>query len=167
MALASDLIRALAQGPHDHGSYLEFLARHNSKVWEVVGGGPLGNSRLDWVALNPQPLPPREAGRALLEAMARGIIIVGGRGDDAPGAFMMDIEDWCGTKWPRRWPWPGPGPFPEPDPDPRALRGADLHVQAMLGGALAAAELAARYPQGEMRDLFDKAAEQLTEAALG
>lgn len=169
MASASDLLRALAQSHYDHDSYLEFLARHNSRIWEVVGGGPQGPGGGSRVSLNPQPIPPGVAGRIVFNAMAGAIIIVGGRGKTAQSAFIEDIEDWCGTKWPRRWPWPGPGPFPEPEPepDPRAARGADIHVQAMLGGALAAAELAASYPEGDLRGLFNKASEQLTEAALG
>ena len=37
----------------------------------------------------------------------------------------------------------------------------------LLGGALEAAELAARYPGGELQEFFGLAAERLTEAALG
>ncbi|EAP97782.1 hypothetical protein JNB_12498 [Janibacter sp. HTCC2649] len=164
MTTGADVIRALAHRPHDHDSFLELLARHHSSLWEVIGGGPQGPGGVGRVALNPQPIPPGEAGRVVLLAMARGIIIVGGRSKTAQSAFMEDIEDWCGTKWPRRWPWPGPGPFPEPDPRPDAR--TDVHVQAMLGAALAAAEVAASYPAGELQDVFNKASEQLTEAAF-
>ncbi|MCD9154760.1 hypothetical protein [Aeromicrobium duanguangcaii] len=162
MATASDLIRALARGrvTLSGSERLDFLATIDDRVLEVVGGGPQGllDARLGRVSLNPQPLPPADAGRLLLDAMARGIIIVSGRGEGAQQAFMEDIEDWCGTGWPRRWPRPKPGPLP----DPRQ----ELDPSVLLGGALAAAEWAAAYPEGEMQDLFEKAADQLTEAAL-
>lgn len=162
MATASDLIRAIAHGRASlSGSdRLELLALFDDRIWELVGGGPQGlSARFAHVALNPQPLPPVDAGRLLLTVMARGIIVVGGRDESAHRAFLEDIDDWCGTGWPRRWPKPQPGPFP----DPRQ----ELDPSVLLGGALAAAELAARYPAGELQDLFGRAAEQLTEVALG
>ena len=58
MANATELVRALA-----HGIRLQFLALVNPRVWEVVGGGPLGLSPAVIAALNPQPLPPHELGR--------------------------------------------------------------------------------------------------------
>ncbi|MBC9226500.1 hypothetical protein GL325_09220 [Aeromicrobium sp. 636] len=162
MATASDLVRALARGRVTLSDFdrLEFIATLDERVFELVGGGPQGlrTGRLSRVALNPQPLPPAESGRLLLALMARGIIIVSGRDEGAQRAFLEDIEDWCGTGWPRRWPRPKPGTFP----DPRQ----ELDPSVLLGGALAAAELAASYPAGEMQDLFEKAADQLTEAAL-
>ena len=162
MPTATDLVRAIATAriASPHHDRLEFLAHLDDRVWELVGGGPQGlRRRHDLAALNPQPLPPVDAGRLLLQVMARGIIVVGGRDGDARESFMADIEDWCGTGWPKHWPHP---PQPDPSPDPRA------HVvpSTLLGGALAAAELAASYPEGEMQDLFAKAADQLTEAAL-
>lgn len=162
MATASDLVRAIARGrlSSPGNDRLEFLASFDDRIWELVGGGPQGyrERRLSWAGLNPQPLPPHEAGRLLLSVMARGIIVVGGRDAGARDAFFEDIEDWCGTGWPRRWPRPRPGPFP----DPRE----SFDLPALLGGGLAAAELAASYPEGELQDLFTKVAEQLTEAAL-
>lgn len=163
MATASDLIRALARGrvSLSDSDRLEFIATLDDRVWELVGGGPQGlrTGRLSRVALNPQPLPPAESGRLLLDVMARGIIVIGSRDEGARQAFLDDIDDWCGTGWPRRWPKPRRGPFP----DPRQ----ELDPSVLLGGALEAAELAASYPAGELQDLFAKAAEQLTEAALG
>lgn len=162
MPSASELIKALAHAriTSPHSDRLEFLAHVDDGIWELVGGGPQGlRHRGDLVALNPQPLPPIEAGRLLLQVMARGIIVIGGRDADAREAFLADIEDWCGTGWPRHWPRP---PQPAPYPDPHD------HVQPseLLGGALAAAELAASYPEGELQDLFAEAADQLTDAAL-
>lgn len=164
MATASDLIRALARGrvSLSGSERLEFIAALDDRVWELVGGGPQGLrvARFDRVALNPQPLPPAEVGRLLFGVMARGIIVIGGRDEGARQAFLEDIDDWCGTGWPRRWPKPRRGPFPDPRVE------FELNPSELLGGALAAAELAAGYPEGELQDFFGKVAEQLTEAAL-
>lgn len=157
MASATDLVRALA-----HGGRLELLAQLNPRIWEVVGGGPLGHthvaSGVSRVAseLNPQPLPPVAAGQELSWALARSIIIIAGRDlGEAQRAYLEEIEDWCGTGWPKRWPFPWP--------DPRE----DLRTELVLGGAVGTATLASHYPAGEMRDVFDKASAMLTEAALG
>lgn len=165
MTSASDAIKAMAYAHPSSFDRLEFLASFDDRVWEVVGGGPLGLRRFHerLSPLNPQPLPPVDSGRALLLLAARGIIIVGGRDESAHHAFLEDIDDWCGTGWPRRWPFPGP----IPEPDPRGDWRKEIKQSTLLGGALAAAELASRYPAGELNDLFTKASEQLTEAALG
>ncbi|GAB3579508.1 hypothetical protein [Calidifontibacter terrae] len=167
MPSAADLISAIARGQLSFAgrSRLEFIASIDDRVWELVAGGPQGQReyrRGDYASLNPQPLPPHEIGRLLMDLMARGIIIVSGRDGAAMNAFQEDLEDWCGTPWPRHWPWPGPGPFPPPEFDPSG----DFHRSALIGGALAAAELAARYPAGDMHDVFEKGAQRLTEAAL-
>jgi hypothetical protein len=95
------------------------LARH-PEIFDVIGGG---HSRVDEVALNPQPLPPRIAfllsvvrtvvSRAeLFQEMAdatrregeqRGIIIVG-------GYISRFSDDWCGNGFRLKWPFPGPRP---------------------------------------------------------
>jgi hypothetical protein len=100
MATAQDLVRALA-----HGGRLEMLAHLDPRIWEVVGGGPLGHSHAQRVAteLNPQPLPPVTAGQQMLWGLARSIIVQGGRElGEAQQIFMTEIDDWCGTGWPRR-----------------------------------------------------------------
>ncbi len=161
MADATTLARALA-----HGGRLEILAHLNSRIWELVGGGPLGHTHVTQHAsryaaeLNPQPLPPIAAGQEMGLLLARGIIIVGGRDvGDAQSAFLSEIEDWCGTGWPRRWPFPWP--------DPREDLRDELRTELLLGGALGLAGLAAHYPAGEMRDLVDKASSMLLDAGLG
>ncbi|MFC7490439.1 MULTISPECIES: hypothetical protein [unclassified Knoellia] len=162
MPTAHDAVRVIARARISSSSdRLEYLAHFDDRIWELAGGGPRGlRDRISPVALNPQPLPPVDAGRLLLQVMARGIIVIGGRDGDAREAFMADIEDWCGTGWPRRWPQPSP-----------PARDAHLREQAipetLLGGALAAAELSASYREGEMQDFFAKVADQLTDAALG
>ncbi len=106
-------------------------------------------------ALNPQPLPPVEAqiGAVQLEnLLVSAIIIVGGRGGTS--AFMEDIDDWCGTGWPRKW------------PRPKSATDWDESV-VFAGAALAAAGLADQYDHApEMQEALGKAAEQLAERAV-
>jgi hypothetical protein len=52
--------------------FLRLIARRFPQIWEILGGGPAGpggpghaaagaQDRVDEVALNPQPLPPKAA----------------------------------------------------------------------------------------------------------
>jgi hypothetical protein len=102
---------------------LRLIAKKFPAIWDTIGGG-----RFDAVALNPQPLPPREAflvefARAAADRLAliqetadligsngdrQGIIVVGGRVSEL-------VDEFCGTGWPKKFPPKPPGP----DPDPR------------------------------------------------
>lgn len=163
MANATVLFRALTQG-----GKLEFFAHLNPKIWEVIGGGPLGLSPATIAALNPQPLPPKAVvargaevsesamaatGYGQLSMMATAAI---GQGEGGTRAFLSDIDDWCGTGWPRRWPFPPP-------------KGLDREatVSMLLGAGVAAAHIAAGYEDGPMREVFEKAANQLFDTATG
>lgn len=108
---------------YESDSFLRFLALRNPYIWEVVGGGPMG--RFGQVALNPQPLPPREVGAALVSVLAERAAVGG-----SFSKFAEDIDNWCGTGWPHHIPQPKGG---EPDPSP---------WQVFLGAAVAATELA-------------------------
>jgi hypothetical protein len=98
---------------------LAAIGRRLPQIWDVIGS----LNPADLVALNPQPLPPRErfvraAGEALAaraEQLAevagavdggekRGIIIVG-------GYVNRLVDDWCGNGFRPRWPFPGPPPW--------------------------------------------------------
>jgi len=161
MASAYELMVALAKNDR-----LAFFAHINPKIWEVVGGGPLGRFSHVAAELNPQPLPPRwrsfdpqpdppaaALGYSQLIAMATAAM-AGGEG--ATKSFLMEIDDWCGTGWPRRW----------PPPPPR--RGEELDIVGLqLGAAFAASQLAAAYDGGEMQEAFGAAANQLADTALG
>lgn len=165
MASAQDLMHALARGDR-----LTFFAHLNPRIWEVVGGGPLGRRLHAAADLNPQPLPPRWGHRAFdpqpdppgavaaligysqLVTMAIAAI---GSGEGGDKTLLLDVEDWCGTGWPRRWPPPKP-----------KLDGDDDLAGFQLGAAFAAAQLAAAYEDGRMQELFTVAADQLLEASL-
>ncbi len=132
------------------------------QAWDAIHphgpvGAYLGGRRGDAVSLNPQPLPPIEAavGAQLVEnVLVSAIIIVGGRDTgEAAGLLRAEIEDWCGTGWPHKW------------PKPKSPRGWD-DSQVFAGAALAAANLAAQYDHApELQDALGAAAEQLAEAA--
>src|SRR5436190_2800028 len=96
------------------------IFRKHPGMFDAIGGG---HSFGDEVALNPQPLPPREAfliaaARAVIrraeflqeiaaaisqDGSEQGIIIVG-------GYTSRFSDDWCGTGFKLRWPFPGPRP---------------------------------------------------------
>ncbi len=134
------------------------------EAWDaIIPHGPVNarvvTRRFDAVALNPQPLPPHESvvGAQLLEnVLVSAIIIVGGKGaGEGAGALRAEIDDWCGTGWPRKWPQPKP------------RRGWDESL-VFAGAAVAAASLAEQYDHApEMQEALGAAAEQLAEAAVG
>ncbi len=129
-------------GESSRESLLIFLARSFPKLWEVIGGGPVGlrgGRPGDEAALNPQPLPPRwrflteltramttraemvqEVSSAIMrEGEERGIIIVS-------GYVSRFVDEICGNGFRLRWRRPGPRPnwFAE------ELGGMDLLVMA-------------------------------------
>lgn len=157
MASTSQIIRALMSGDR-----LALIIALKPEAADVIPRGPLMVAHLaarlrDEVALNPQPLPPQEIG--IGKALMHKITAAALGGSDAFGdRFLRDVDDWCGTGWPRRWPkgWPVVGP----SPDPREI------AQLQLGGLLAAAEISAHYDDPEMLAVFDKAIEMLGDAAV-
>ncbi|MBM6401784.1 hypothetical protein [Phycicoccus sonneratiae] len=129
------------------------------EAWDaVIPHGHLvarGVGRLDVAALNPQPLPPKEAevGADLLRGVLLGAIIVVGGRDGAGKGFLDEVDDWCGTGWPRRWPRPVPP------------KGWD-DGQVFAAAAVTAAALAAQYDHDpEMQEALGAAAERLLEQA--
>jgi hypothetical protein len=128
----------LPPGPWDPVLKNRFLDRY-----DLVLAGPQPQpwrqrvSSLDWVSLNPQPLPPRiswaqVAARAIVSEIRSRMALMQSLPEEFHGRMVEGIHanmgelvaDWCGTE-PRRWPipipippWPWP---PDPDPDPREL----------------------------------------------
>lgn len=142
----------------------KFLAKIGAippQAWDaIVPQGPLRVTPLVQrhgaeASLNPQPLPPVEVQVGALQLqnlLVSSIIIVGGRG--GVGAFLEDIDDWCGTGWPRKWPRPtSPGGWDE--------------SLVLAGAALAAAGLADQYDHApEMQEALGQAAERLAEQSV-
>jgi hypothetical protein len=140
--------------------FLSLVATIHPEAWDALIPRYLGSHvahGFDEVALNPQPLPPRAFGlgaRVLADLLHGAIIIQGGRDGDAPSAFLADVEDWCGTRWPR---W-----RPKPPPPPWGWDERDLFT----GAALQAAVLAGRFEHDpEMQEALLTAAERLAQAA--
>lgn len=110
-----------------------------SSIWKLLA------------AAGEQSLPPREAavGAALVGRLLHGAtIIVGGRDHDPGRAFLSEIDVWCGTGWPRKWPRPKP-------------KGWDKDLM-FKGAALYAAHLAGHYDRNpEMQEALGSAAAQL------
>lgn len=144
---------------------LRIIARKYPQVWDVIGGG----GRLESVALNPQPLPPREAfvyelagvavDRLLLiqetadliggDGDRQGIIVVGGRISEL-------VDEFCGTGWPKKFPPKPPGP----DPDPRF---SAIELLLVASRFLTAAGAVAN-PQ--LADELNRAGERLMDEAV-
>ncbi|MGC3994633.1 MAG: hypothetical protein QM779_11070 [Propionicimonas sp.] len=151
MASTSQIIRALMAGDR-----LALVIALNPKAADVIPRGPLrAFARGIEVELNPQPLPPGpvEVGVRLMQEVVRAGITTGF------AQFADDIDDWCGTGWPHRW--PGVVPIPDPDPEPWYL------AQVQLGGLLALADIAAHYGDAKLVARFDEAIEKLGDAAIG
>lgn len=157
MASTAQIVRALMSG-----NRLALIIALNPKAADVIPRGPLRTAVVrsglaDEVALNPQPLPPAELsiGVSLMHKITAAAIA---GGQDFGSSLLRDVDDWCGTGWPRRWPrgWPVGGPVPGPRET----------SQLYLGGLLAAAEIAAHYDDPEIVSAFDKAVEMLGEAAV-
>lgn len=148
-------------------SILAIMGRINPAIFDVFPPqGPLHQRRFDAVALNPQPLPPRDPWVAAAVHLANRLATLAveseARGESA-GWVAEIIDDWCGTPWPHRWPWPwpGPGPYDGPLPDPWTL------ASARVAGAVVFASVGARLGEGALRDTFLKGSERLAEAAVG
>lgn len=137
--------------------FFSLVAKIHPEAWDAIIPRYVGAGRRfgDEVALNPQPLPPRDpevGARLLADLLDRAIIVVGGR-EDVTGRFLADVEDWCGTGWPR---W-----FPKPPPPPW---GRDER-EVFTGAALQAAVLAGQFEHHpELQEALLAAAEQLASA---
>jgi hypothetical protein len=157
---------------------LAVLGKIDPAVWDaIIPHGPVQRLSVarsfrpgaELVALNPQPLPPKEAflveSAAVAHDIAYAAISAEAAGSDAVARLVGDaIDDWCGTR-PRPFPWPYPWPFPWPDPDPEPNPDWDIGASRVVG-ALSLAGVASRLDEGPARDALTKGAEQLLEYGL-
>jgi hypothetical protein len=158
---------------------LSVVARIHPQVWDAIypHGPAIGvtepvagfASRLDRVALNPQPLPPREAfllGAAeLAHEIVRTALGIEARGDSSLSFVRDTIDDWCGTPWPHKWPLPWPGPHRGDGPHPEPWDAYDIQAGRIIGG-IVFASIAERILDDKLSAVFADGAERLTEAAL-
>jgi hypothetical protein len=146
---------------------LKIIATIRPEAWDaIIPHSPAVVSRAELAALNPQPLPPRDAFAVNAARMAHELVRIAieteVRGESAAGFVTEFVDDWCGTPWPRKWPWPWPGPRPkegsQPDPwDVSVGRVVGATVLASAGGRLGETKLAGAFLNG---------AEKLAEAAV-
>jgi hypothetical protein len=160
--------------PYDltYSTLLAMIGNIPPEAWDaIIPHGPrvrvaAGEGHLDWAALNPQPLPPREAfltaAAQLAHEFVRGAVTIDMQGGSSPALVSDLIDDWCGTLWPRRWPWPWPGPRPDEGPLPELW---DVRT-ARVVGAVIFASMASRLAEGDLRETLAKGADRLAEAAL-
>jgi hypothetical protein len=149
---------------------LALMGRINPAIWDVIHPqGPeqgLGSSILDEVALNPQPLPPKEliaaAEVASQIAYAAAAAEAGGNGGAAASIVASAVDDFCGT--PPRWPRPWPGPLGNGD-DFGAR--SSLTAEIRLVAAVQMATLASRMADSEAREALSVGATALAETAVG
>ena len=144
-------------------SLIAIIARKYPQIWEIVGGGPAGpgglRSRIDAVALNPQPLPP-----AFRYGAAVGRQVV----QTAATAHMLKIafepgDDICPP--PRRWP---PIPFPpEPDPYPWRTANEEFDVDYALGLAVTLEASATAWSRLDGADALERLHDVAMKTALG
>jgi hypothetical protein len=150
----------------DAVALLTVLGRIPPEAWDaIVGHGPLTRYRWDRVALNPQPLPPRDPFFAEAALMAHEVVGLAVE-SDLRGEFSADVvyqlvDDWCGTPWPRKWPWPWPGPRPDEGSSPEPWR---VDVGRAIG-AVVFASAGSRLGEGDVRTALLEGAQRLADVA--
>jgi hypothetical protein len=153
-----------------HSALLSIVARlHPEAVDAIIPHSPAirAAARFDRVALNPQPLPPRDAfvvGAAeVAHEIVRKAVDIEAGGGSSRGYVSEAIDDFCGTPpWPRKIPLPWP--WPEPDPSPW-WQTVDVRA-AQVVAAIVFASAAARLQDEEFRSVFAEGAERLAAAAV-
>lgn len=134
---------------------------HGPRLRVTTAEGPVARA-----ALNPQPLPPREAFLTTAAELTHEVVraAVAAEMQGAPSSALISdlIDDWCPAPWPRRWPWPWPGPRPDEKPIPEPW---DMQT-ARVVAAVIFASMASRLAAGDLREALAKGADRLAEAAV-
>ncbi|MER6450573.1 hypothetical protein DEJ51_21040 [Streptomyces venezuelae] len=165
---------------------VRLAARVRPEMWDAINphgpvfaagvAGVAGVRSLDGgsaVALNPQPLPPREQLRIAVLQTVKGVAetAIGAHqgGRDAREILQAVGDDMCPTPphvkipWPKNW----PGPWPPGEPFPIDLVGPQYvtpAVQAVAG--LAFQGYADNIADGKLSAVFGELADRLFGAAL-
>ena len=151
---------------------LSIIGTIHPEIWDaIIPHGPRVRvvSALEKVALNPQPLPPRETLLVGAAEMAHEVVrlaVASEAQGASSSAFVSEIiDDWCGTSWPRKWPWPWPGPRSGTDTEGPHPEPWDVKTARVIG-AVIFASVASRLSSGDLRTAFADGADRLAEAAL-
>lgn len=111
---------------HISTTLAKLIAKMNPKVWEVIGGGPLGK-RYQYAALaEPDPYPWRQDNAWLLESQLAAVDVarrqvdaacaIATQGGDPSGFTKAALEDWCPTGAAPRLPFKFPHEVRVPRP---------------------------------------------------
>jgi len=157
---------------------VSLLGRLNPAIFDIIfPHGPVQGrgfaSRINEVALNPQPLPPepppdrlQRVSALVAHQIAFAAITLEAAGQDG-GVRMINsaIDDWCGNgRPPIPIPWPGPWPFAFSLDTPAK----ELDVAASrLVGALSLAAVASRMGKSKVQEALSAGADKLLEASVG
>ncbi len=152
---------------------LSIIGRIHPQAWDaIIPHGPRLRvlAGVERVALNPQPLPPREAfllsAAELAHDLVRAAVATEMRGEPSSALVTEIIDDWCGTLWPRKWPWPWPGPRPGEGPESGPLPDPWDVKTAQIIGAVVFASMASRLSEGDLSTALSDGADRLTETVL-
>lgn len=153
---------------------LSIIASIRPEIWDAIyPHGPvigyaqpvagIAATRFDRVALNPQPLPPREeflVGAAYLaKEIARIAIETEARGESSYSFVSEVVDDWCGTSWPGKFPFPVHPHVPDPDPAPWDV------IAGRVVAAIVFTSIADRITDDKFSAIFADAADRLIAAA--
>lgn len=157
---------------------LRVLARLRPEVWELIDiHGPLFTSATsrrsnpgDEVALNPQPLPPRERLQLAVQGTARAVaeaaIAAQVAGQD-PGKVLQGAgDDWCPTPPGRKIPWPRLWPRPWPIDEPLPIEAELLIPAIQVEAGLVFQSYALGTADEQLSAAFSQLADRLVGTAL-
>ncbi|KQZ28112.1 hypothetical protein [Duganella sp. Root1480D1] len=121
---------------HISTTLAKIIARINPKIWEVIGGGPLGKKYQHAAQFaEPEPAPWLEAAQLAAVSLAQRQVDAAAtiltQGGDTKGFLKAILDDWCGTVPRPPLNWPGHGPRPPRPPRPDELEDYTL---PMAGG---------------------------------
>lgn len=146
---------------------LRILARHDPILWEAIAPHV---PKVWQIASSQDPIPPklhvervlvlevRETARLVAEA---ALAAAAAGQTDAAQQMVQDVDDdWCGTRWPRRWPKPGPRA------EEYLRESAEAWQVVTAAGALAFRAYAAAIDDEKLAAVFGDAADHLANAAL-
>jgi len=120
---------------HISSTLAKIIARINPKVWEVIGGGPLGKKfQFAALAAEPEPAPWLEASQFAAVSLAQRQVDAAAailtQGGDTQAFLKSTLDDWCGTVPRPPIHWPG-GPRP---PRPPRIDELEDYTLPMVGG---------------------------------
>ena len=157
-------------GPDAARGSLDFLPLNPQPLPPVA---ILARGSLDFIPLNPQPLPPKEAlvraSAEVAQDVSRVVVTAEVTGDDDQARAIIDraVEQWTGSPLPDcPIPWPHPFPFPWPTEQHDEPHPEWDVTESRIAGALVFAATAECLAEGSAREALLDGAGRLVEAAM-